>query len=317
MKLANHHGRAALVLDDGIADAERRVDAVEAASRERLHADVREALRAQNAAARASGGVAASLAKLDQPGISVVVTGQQVGLFGGPLYALHKACAAVRLARRLERESGRPVVPVFWLQSEDHDRREIASATLWDAEGDAVVVRAAFDAEARSSVAHDRRIEGVARARAGAVDAWRGQPFEADARALLEASWTDDRGWVDAFASFAQAMLGDEGLLVFSPRTARLAERAKELHAWATREHIAVATALERRAEELARAGFAPQVPLRSDCCLSFVHPDGAHGDRFRLRRRGAAWEAAGASARYTDEELTDLIASEPLRFSS
>src|SRR5688572_20609748 len=54
-------------------------------------------------------------------GAAVVVTGQQVGLFLGPLYTLYKAASAVALARAIAERSGVPVVPMFWLQTEDHD----------------------------------------------------------------------------------------------------------------------------------------------------------------------------------------------------
>ncbi len=59
-----------------------------------------------------------------------VVTGQQVGLFGGPLYTIYKIATAVRLASELSTSLGRPVVPVFWLEGEDHDVEEVRSINL-------------------------------------------------------------------------------------------------------------------------------------------------------------------------------------------
>ena len=57
---------------------------------------------------------------IEERGI-VVTTGQQPGLLGGPLYSLYKGISAVRLAERLEELLARPVLPVFWVASEDHD----------------------------------------------------------------------------------------------------------------------------------------------------------------------------------------------------
>src|SRR5438552_18403371 len=56
--------------------------------------------------------------------VLAVTTGQQPGLFTGPLYTVHKALSAIALARRLEHERGVPVVPVFWVAGDDHDFAE-------------------------------------------------------------------------------------------------------------------------------------------------------------------------------------------------
>ena len=58
-----------------------------------------------------------------------IVTGQQAGLFGGPIYTLLKAITAIKLARRVEQQHGVPVVPIFWIDAEDHDWDEVAGCT--------------------------------------------------------------------------------------------------------------------------------------------------------------------------------------------
>lgn len=73
---------------------------------------------------------AAELAeKLADPATQVVATGQQAGLFGGPLYTLSKAIAASLWAERLE-QAGRPAVAVFWVATEDHDFLEASRGTF-------------------------------------------------------------------------------------------------------------------------------------------------------------------------------------------
>ena len=72
--------------------------------------------------------------KLADPATRVVVTGQQPGLFGGPLYAFAKMAAAARWAAALE-EEGESAVAVFWVATEDHDWDEVASATFLTPEG--------------------------------------------------------------------------------------------------------------------------------------------------------------------------------------
>jgi bacillithiol biosynthesis cysteine-adding enzyme BshC len=76
----------------------------------------------------------AMAARLADPATRVVVTGQQPGLFGGPLYTLSKAVAAALWAERLE-AAGQPAVAVFWVSTEDHDFREVAQATFLGPQG--------------------------------------------------------------------------------------------------------------------------------------------------------------------------------------
>ena len=68
----------------------------------------------------------------------VVTTGQQPGLFGGPLYSLYKGISAIRLAERLEVLLDRPVLPVFWVASEDHDWDEADHTYVIDTENELV-----------------------------------------------------------------------------------------------------------------------------------------------------------------------------------
>src|SRR5690606_8011140 len=61
-----------------------------------------------------------------------VVTGQQAGLFGGPLYTLLKAVTTIQLARETARQHEVPVVPVFWVDGDDHDWNEIRTTHVLD-----------------------------------------------------------------------------------------------------------------------------------------------------------------------------------------
>src|ERR1700732_786376 len=87
-------------------------------------------LREQNAALGASAATASNLEKLER-GAVAVVSGQQVGLFGGPAYAVYKALTAIRLAEELS-EAGIPAVPIFWMATEDHDLDEVRHVTWFD-----------------------------------------------------------------------------------------------------------------------------------------------------------------------------------------
>jgi bacillithiol synthase len=85
-----------------------------------------------------SAALAAGIERLKRPGAVAVTTGQQPGLFTGPLYTIHKALSAAALARVLERQWSRPVVPVFWLAGDDHDFAEASQASWIGSDGSVV-----------------------------------------------------------------------------------------------------------------------------------------------------------------------------------
>lgn len=98
--------------------------------RERLAQVLDEQLERRGAPAEAR----AAAARLADPATVAILTGQQAGLFGGPLFTLLKALTALKLADRVSREYHVPAVAVFWTESEDHDWAEVASCGVLDAE---------------------------------------------------------------------------------------------------------------------------------------------------------------------------------------
>src|SRR5712664_2285987 len=92
--------------------------------------EVARILREQNSAFGASAAAMGNLEKLER-GAVAVVSGQQVGLFGGPSYSIYKALTAIQFAYELS-EAGIPAVPIFWMATEDHDLDEVRHVTWFD-----------------------------------------------------------------------------------------------------------------------------------------------------------------------------------------
>ena len=91
--------------------------------------------RAAAAVRPTSAGAAARLERFVREGGAMVTTGQQAGLFTGPLYTIHKILTAIRLAEALEQALGTVVLPVFWSGSDDHDFAEVNHADVVDGAG--------------------------------------------------------------------------------------------------------------------------------------------------------------------------------------
>ena len=278
-------------------------------------------LREQQAALPASAARQANLAALAEGGVAVVATGQQVGLFLGPLYTFYKAASAVAVARAIEAESGIRCVPLFWLQTEDHDFAEIRTCAVAGADGQPVRLELAegSEAQARVSVAHrclGPEIDALLD-RLGSLLA--GQPGAEEVLPLLRAEYRPGRSLAAAFAGVLATLFADEGLVFLDPRDARVASLAAPIYRSCIEDADLIERHLQERQAALAAAGFATQVPVRA-CALVFFHQGGVAGPRFRLQKAGAnatEWVSAGTTATVPHAELLDLLARDPLRFST
>src|SRR5699024_12684739 len=73
-----------------------------------------------------------NLERLQEEDALAIVTGQQLGLYGGPLYTVFKTISTIHLAQRMEKMLERPVIPIFRLADEDHDYDEVRSMQILD-----------------------------------------------------------------------------------------------------------------------------------------------------------------------------------------
>jgi bacillithiol biosynthesis cysteine-adding enzyme BshC len=291
-----------------------------ARARRPIAPEVHTVLAAQNARLAPSPARDAHLEALRR-GAAAVVTGQQVGLFLGPLYTLYKAASAVVLARALSERTQTPVVPVFWLQTEDHDLPEIASVAV-PSRASVAILSVPVDAGNRIPIAHCRLPGEIA----GCLDALEvamcdGRPTNdhaAEHVARLRRHYRPGAAWADAFAGVLGELFAPEGLLVIDPREPTLAAAVAGVHARALADAEPIAAALIAQAAELERAGFAPPVHVRPGAPLSFFHPGGPRGPRFRLDPApGGGFAEVGGAAIHSRAALAAELAADPLRFST
>ena len=244
------------------ADLERAAEAAAAAATARGTRDgVADVLAEQNRAWGAAPDVLARVDDLRRPDAVAVVTGQQLGLFAGPLYTVYKARTAVRQARALAGATGRPAVPVFWLADEDHDFEEIHRATFADGED---VRTVAYDdgrppGADRGPVGRIVLDEGAtARALAELDAALPDGPYRADALGLARGAYVPGRTMRDAFARLLRALVPD--VVLVSGDDARLKRLALGLFRREADDWRGTLEALDARSAALEAAGFHAQI---------------------------------------------------------
>ncbi|MFL5303750.1 MAG: bacillithiol biosynthesis cysteine-adding enzyme BshC [Polyangia bacterium] len=309
--------RAFIPLDLRSADA--RAQRTRAAAARRIDPTLAADLQAQQARLPPSAARDANLAALVYGETAVVATGQQVGLFLGPLYSFYKAASAVAVARALAKESGVRVVPLFWLQTEDHDYAEIACCTVAGADGAPARLGLLDEAPAaaRVSVAHRRLGAEIDRLLAELADALPPGPAADETLGLLRAHYRVGQPLAAAFGGLMAGLFADDGLLILDPRVAPVARLALPIVRQAIAETESIGAELAQRAAALAAAGFDVQIPVRADCSLVFFHRDRADGPRYRLSRCSDGWQLVGCDHLVSEAELADALATEPLRFST
>ena len=202
----------------------------------------------------------------------VVTTGQQPGLFGGPLYTWWKALTALALADALEAATGIPHAPVFWAATDDSDFAE-ASQTYVATHGE--LVRLALPPRATTG---ERMIDVplgeveplIARLAAGA-----GAAVYPDALEAVAASYRSQATVGGAYLSLLRRVLEPLGMSVLDASHPAVRVAGTPLMRTALREAGAVEQALAARDQALRGADFRPQVPLVRGRSLVFASVNG------------------------------------------
>ena len=222
--------------------------------------------------------------RLGVPGTVAVVTGQQAGLFGGPLYTLLKALGTIQVARHVRETCGVDAVPVFWVDAEDHDWNEVRTAHLLDR--DFAVADVSLDDVPGAGTHPVGRLVLPAE-----IDAAISQlashlaPTEySDALGdMLRRHYRPGVRLTTAFAGLMDELAGVHGLVVFEADD----PRAKPLVSHLFTQELArpCGTARDARAggDAMQRLGHAPQiVPADDVVSLFYLDESGRRSIRYR-----------------------------------
>ena len=259
-----------------------------------------------------------TLANLDRlrKGAAAVVTGQQVGLFGGPMFAIYKALTAVKLAEEAT-QAGVEAVPIFWLATSDHDLAEVNHVAFPGPDGALQTI---------STTSHDVPAAPVSAVRLGdeilpAVEQAATLLGESDATRLLRESYRPGETLGTAYARLYARLFADWGVILLDASDPELHRVAEPIYRSAIERVEELETALFLRGAALESAGYFQQVKVTPSSVLLFALRDGArtavhkrndgvyHAPEFTIGSH------AGAE-RLSSEELLDRIASAPENFS-
>jgi bacillithiol synthase len=269
-------------------------------------AEVAAVLRQQNELLGAAPATFANLSRLEK-GAVAVVSGQQVGLFSGPGYAVYKAIAAVRIAKDLT-EQGVDAVPVFWMATEDHDLDEVRRTTFFN-DGKLIefeLPQGAGNGAPVGRVPLGAEVEALQQA---AVTSLGGE--QGELATLLHECYRAEETYGSGFGKLFARLLKHAGLILLDPLDLRLHRLAQPLFSRAVEERDAIDEALLQRDKQLEQAGYAPQVKVTSRSTVLFhISRDGR-----QVITDGEGRFQSGERT-WNKQELLDAVRSEPENFS-
>ncbi len=230
---------------------------------------------------------------LRDPSTVAIVTGQQAGLFGGPLFTLLKAITAIKLARRVHQDLGVPAVPIFWIDAEDHDWNEVAGATVLDADYAATSVRLSDPAGAGTvpvaRLAMDTSItEAIDRLAAILPPT----EFTGTLLTRLRAAYRPGAGLSDAFGRWLEFVLGEFGLVVYCSADPATKPLVRHLFSREAQFPGLTAELAAAAGQRLIERGYHSQVEPHADSLAMFSLDDG----RTPIRFAGGAYQVGGRS---------------------
>jgi bacillithiol biosynthesis cysteine-adding enzyme BshC len=245
------------------------------------------------------------------------VTGQQVGLFGGPLYTVYKAMTALRLAQELARE-GLRAVPVFWMDTDDHDLAEITRVNVLDDEGRPRTLDCRHSlfggpAESSGSVGGIELPAAIVPLVEEFVGYFDRAPGCESVRDCLRSTYRPGSTFSASFASLMTRLFRGTGLVLFDPRDPAAKRLVAPIMERAVERAGPLTGALIERGQALERAGFRPQVSVHEDSTLLFLDCAGA---RRSVVARDGGFLPKGLGDLFTAERLRELAREQPERFS-
>ena len=255
-----------------------------------------------------------NIALLRKPNTVAVLTGQQAGLFTGPLYTLYKALSAIRAAECL-RGRGFDAVPVFWIATEDHDFDEVNQAFGLDQNSHLVEFKTEIEHHENAPVGSLLVDNSIDNTIAQLIASLKVTEFSGELEKIIRKTIVRGDSFGTVFGKLISALTAEYGLILIDPLHSRIKELASPIYAEAVRRSSEIVDALIKRSRELKSSGYEAQVEVGEDYFPLFWHSD--DGRRLQVRSTGRdTLKVKGLQRELTKDELLTAAENEPWRLS-
>ncbi len=274
--------------------------------------EVGRALEKQNKAFGAGKATLKNLEDLALGNANVIITGQQVGLFGGPMYVLYKALTAIKLADRLSRVCKDCFVPVFWLATDDTDFHEVRAVTVLTKNYENIRL------ELDPGLSHNQPVSGVIlpgqiTALINELDALSlDTEFKTEILQALREAYQPGRSLGEAFGRWIMHLLQDFGLILIDPSDPEIKKLAADIFIKEIQENSPSTEAVLSSTRQLDADGYTPQLHLRPGFLNLFYFSQQRHA----LEYRNQKIRSTDGAISFEREQLVTLARQHPEQFA-
>ncbi len=277
--------------------------------RERLAAILKE----QNLSYGCGAQTVGNIQKFIQDKACAVVTGQQVGLFSGPLYTIFKALTAIKLAESLNQNSLGCFVPVFWLASDDHDFEEINHITLLDKENQIENIQyQGHSANLKTPVSEIVLSAEISNCIQQLNDLTHDSEFKPEILSQLGTAYQPGRSFVEAFAQWMTQLFKSYGLIFIDAAHPDLKDLGKEVFYTEIAQNSPSTQSALETSQKLAQKNYSTQIQLHEGILNLFLVED----ERDSIQFRDDDFSIKGKPQTFKKDDLLQLLEKQPHKFS-
>ena len=259
--------------------------------------------------------VKANLERLRKGKVSIIITGQQLGLFVSPLYTVYKALTAIKLAEQLNCAlPDQSFVPVFWLEGEDHDFEEINHFNIQEPKGN-IRTYTLHEDENRLPVANRTLPPQITDLINNLRSDLQQTEFSEHLFDRLSEIYQPGSGWLESFRQQMQCIFDGLGLLYFNPTSKRIKELSVSFINKLIDNNDSFLRSIKEQSDEILQRGYALQVQLQND--YSYIYLTDNKKGRQPVFRKDNKFYLKDAANVWSADQLKTVFSRNPAQYSS
>lgn len=254
---------------------------------------------------------------LDDPDAEIIITGQQLGLFLSPIYTIYKAITVIKLVEKLNRDNSnrKKYIPVFWLETEDHDFPEINHFGIWNSSMQPQELTYNGKDYKRKSIRHYQISDDIGQLFTELSEKLIETEFTPDLLSLLKKNYSPGTGWVSGTRELFKQLFHDQGLLFFEPGHPEIKSLSTPFFIRLLKNTEKISELFLKRSQVLAASGYPNQVmPLRDK---TFVHIEDEQQNRIHAQYRDGNYYLNNRNLNLSTSHLEDFVTRNAQKLST